>query len=152
MAGPPVTASSTDPSGPPEASGSDSLTVLTRLQVAGGIALIVVAAALSGLIEVLLVPLYIGATLFPITILFAVASNIALPVLTRRLVDSALVAAIPVVVWILLVLRASQTGPGGDVVLPGSGAVGVVSVVFMLSGLTAGVVTVVRHGMWRAPR
>ncbi|SOD75117.1 hypothetical protein SAMN05892883_4322 [Jatrophihabitans sp. GAS493] len=133
-----------DPVAADDVAATEPSPALIRLQVTVGLVLIVIAAATTALIEVLLVPLYIGATIFPITILLAVASNIGLPILARRTVNSVVAAALPVVVWILVVLRASQTGPGGDVLLPGSGALGVVSIVLMLSGLTAGVLTVTR--------
>lgn len=50
----------------------------TPVAVAGVVVFCVVG-ALSGLIEVLLVPLYLGSHIFPVTVLIAVIGNVGLP-------------------------------------------------------------------------
>jgi hypothetical protein len=69
-------------------------------------------------VELLYLPLRVGAVPVPVTILLAVVS-------TRWLVRSAaelggprLVAAVPLVVWLLALGVLGVAGPGGDVLLP----------------------------------
>ncbi|MGH3869924.1 MAG: hypothetical protein ACRDSR_00165 [Pseudonocardiaceae bacterium] len=69
-------------------------------------------------VELLYLPLQVGAVPFPVTVLLAVVS-------TRWLVRSAAdlggprsVAAVPLVVWLLALGVLGVAGPGGDVLLP----------------------------------
>jgi Family of unknown function (DUF6113) len=115
----------------------------SRPLAAGGVALCGLTAMLAALIEVLLTPLYVGRWLFPITLVLAIGTNIALPVLARQLVDSTFAAIVPVILWLLTVLVLSLPRPEGDVLLPGgSGAQQWVSYGLLLVGGTAGAITV----------
>ena len=108
-----------------------------------GMVLCGLAALLAGLIEVLLTPLYLGRWLFPITLVLAVVTNVALPLLARRFIDATVAATIPVVLWLLTVLLLSLPRPEGDVLLPGgSGTQEWVSYGLVLVGGTAGAITI----------
>ena len=88
-----------------------------------GMVLCGLAALLAGLVEVVLTPLYVGRWLFPVTLLLAIVTNVALPLLARQFIDATVAATIPVVLWLLTVLVLSLPRPEGDVLLPGgSGA------------------------------
>ena len=97
---------------------------------------------LAGLVEVLLSPLYVGRWLFPITLLLAVGTNVALPVIARDLVDSTMAATLPVILWLITVLVLSLPRPEGDVLLPGGGALQWVSYGLVLIGGAAGAITI----------
>jgi hypothetical protein len=108
-----------------------------------GMVLCGLAALLAGLVEVLLTPLYVGRWLFPVTLLLAIVTNIALPLLARQFIDATVAATIPVVLWLLTVLVLSLPRPEGDVLLPGgSGAQQWVSYGLVLVGGTAGAITI----------
>jgi uncharacterized membrane protein YhhN len=106
-----------------------------------GIASYTVAGALSCAVEVLLVPFRIGATLVPIAVVLAVAGNIAIPWLARRLNDSVASAVWPVAAWVIVLFVMSSTRPEGDVLLPAGGSVQVAGYGVMLGGLFSGLVT-----------
>jgi Family of unknown function (DUF6113) len=108
-----------------------------------GMVLCGLTALLAGLIEVLLTPLYLGRWLFPITLVLAVVTNVALPLIARRFIDATVAATIPVVLWLLTVLLLSLPRPEGDVLLPGgSGTQEWVSYGLVLVGGTAGAITI----------
>ncbi|HSY14384.1 MAG TPA: hypothetical protein VK816_00230 [Jatrophihabitantaceae bacterium] len=105
-----------------------------------GVVLLIAASALSAIIEVLLVPLYVGGVIFPISVVIAVAGNIALPRLLRGLTGSIGIAAIGVVVWLLVFfVLAFWPSPEGDVLLPGYGDGQYVSYALMLAGPLVGI-------------
>jgi hypothetical protein len=109
-----------------------------------GVVLVCATAALAGLLELFLVPLYAGATLVPVAVLFAVASNVFLPRLGRALVPTTAAAVLPFAAWLVVVLVVGwYARPEGDVVLPGGGAVEWVGLGVSLGGALAGTVTVV---------
>jgi hypothetical protein len=92
---------------------------------------------------VVLTPLYVGRWLFPVTLLLAIVTNVALPLLARQFIDATVAATIPVVLWLLTVLVLSLPRPEGDVLLPGgSGAQQWVSYGLVLVGGTAGAITI----------
>ncbi len=69
-------------------------------------------------VELLYLPLRVGAAPVPVTILLAVVST---PWLVRRAAElggSRSVAAVPLVVWLLTLGVLGVAGPGGDVLLP----------------------------------
>lgn len=107
-----------------------------------GLVLCGLTAVLAGLVEVLLSPLYVGRWLFPITLLLAVGTNVALPVIARDLVDSTMAATLPVILWLITVLVLSLPRPEGDVLLPGGGALQWVSYGLVLIGGAAGAITI----------
>lgn len=109
-----------------------------------GVAALTVTAALAGLLEAVLVPLYLGSYVFPIAVVAALISNIALPRMSRALVPSTLAAALPFLAWLVVVLGFGAVArPEGDVILPGGGALMYVSYGVMLGGALAGTVSVI---------
>jgi hypothetical protein len=108
---------------------------------------------LSALFEVLLVPLYVGGTIFPLAVLIALVGNIMLPRLLRGVVNSALIAALPIMLWVIVVLVLGFTPmPAGDVLLPGYGKGQYVGEGVLLVGLFAGVLSVFIDNGRRRPR
>jgi uncharacterized membrane protein YhaH (DUF805 family) len=107
-----------------------------------GVVLCGLTALLAGLIEVLLTPLYLGRWLFPLTLVLAVVTNVALPLTARRIVDTTAAAAVPLVLWLAAVLLLSLPRREGDVLLPGgSGGQQAVSYGLILVGAAAGAIT-----------
>lgn len=100
---------------------------------------------LSAIIEVLLIPLHIGAHIFPITVVIAVVVNLALPGLLSVLVDGRWVIAVPLLAWLAtaIVLGFANTG-GGSILVPGNGADGYVGLALFFVGTLAGFLGVVR--------
>jgi hypothetical protein len=96
------------------------------------------------LVEVLWLPLRVGAVPLPVSVLAAVVGNPLLVFLARRLSRSRVVGALPAVVWLLVVLRASVPRPEGDLLVLGSGSTGVVSLVFLGLGMVAAAAAVGR--------
>ena len=102
------------------------------------------AAVLSGVLEVLFVPLYVGSVILPIVALFAVAGNVLLPVLGRILVATEAGALAPLICWLLPVLGLSLIArPEGDVLVAGEGGQQYVFYAVLFGGCLAGVLTVV---------
>jgi hypothetical protein len=117
-----------------------------------GVGLLCLCAALAGLLELLLVPLYAGSSLVPIAVLLAIASNIALPRMSRVLIDHTGAAVLPFLSWLIVIgVIALMPRPEGDVILP-AGSVGVQLVGYgvLLGGSMAGTITVVVSGAARA--
>jgi hypothetical protein len=109
-----------------------------------GVVLVAACAALAGLLELFLVPLYTGSTLVPIAVLMALASNAGLPRLSRAIVPSTAAAAAPFAAWLVVVVWIGlTTRPEGDVVLPGGGGLQWVGYGVLLGGALAGTVTLV---------
>ena len=107
-----------------------------------GVVLCCVSAALAAVVAVLLTPFYVGSVIVPIAVLVAIASNIVLPLIARNLVGSTLAAALPLIVWIVVVVVLSLPRPEGDVLLPGGkGGQLAVSYGVVLTGVVAGMVT-----------
>jgi hypothetical protein len=115
-----------------------------------GVAVLTLCGALAGLLESLLVPLYLGSTIFPIAIVFALASNVALPRLALALVPRMAAALGPFIGWLIIVVGFGAIGrPEGDVILPGApGDLSFVTYGVLLGGAFAGVATVV----WFSPK
>jgi hypothetical protein len=108
-----------------------------------GVVLICLTAILAAGFEALLVPLYAGSHLFPITILLTLATNIAFPLMARTLVPSLLALVLPFISWLVMMIAFGIVPrPEGDVILPG-GPPQWVSYAVILGGALAGVITVV---------
>ena len=120
---------------------SSAATLPTAWRVVG-LVLYGVLGALTAAFEVVLVPTRVGATLFPIAVVLAIATNIVLPWLATTFTESSGGAVVPVLSWIVVLFVLSSSRPEGDVLLPGGGAVQYVSYGVMLGGLLTGLVTV----------
>jgi hypothetical protein len=81
--------------------------------------LLLLDAVVLALVELLFLPLFIGATPFPVTAAVAVVTTPLLVALAGRLSSRTRVAAAPLVVWFLTVFVFGGFGPGGDTVLLG---------------------------------
>ncbi|MDP9091434.1 MAG: hypothetical protein M3N95_00420 [Actinomycetota bacterium] len=119
---------------------------MSSVRVLDWVGVVVVAgcAALAGLLELFLVPLYTGSTLVPIAVLLSLASNTYLPRLSGAIVPSIAAAALPFVAWLVVIVGIGlTTRPEGDVVLPGGGGVQWVGYGVLLGGALAATVTLV---------
>lgn len=116
-----------------------------------GIAVLCGSAALAALVELLLVPLYDGATLVPVTVLLTVGTNAILPRMARTFVDSTPAALLPFASWLVVAVGFGlMPRPEGDVILPGGGGgVEWVSYGVLLGGALTGTVSVVLSGLGR---
>ena len=83
-----------------------------------GVALISLCAALGGLIEALLVPLYAGDVVVPVAVVLAVVGNVALPRMARRLVPTTAATLLPLALWLAVMLVFLWGRPEGDVAFP----------------------------------
>jgi hypothetical protein len=112
----------------------------------GWLAVAVLAACgvLAGLIESLLVSLYIGRVIVPIAVVLALVSNIALPWLARNAVPRTSAAVAPFAGWLLVVVLFNGVArPEGDVIYPGGeGYLPWVSYGVILGGALAGAATI----------
>jgi hypothetical protein len=110
-----------------------------------GVALLTLTGALAGLVETLLVPLYAGSVVAPVSVLLAIASNIALPRLARALVPRTAAALAPFAGWLVVVILFGVLArPEGDVVLPGApAALQYVTYGVVFGGALAGTATLV---------
>jgi hypothetical protein len=71
---------------------------------------------------------------FPLCVLLALAGNALLPKLAARQTGSLVWAAVPPVLWLVIVLVLSTQRPEGDAVVPGT----VTAYVFLFGGAVAG--------------
>ncbi|WP_231509148.1 hypothetical protein [Nocardia sp. NRRL WC-3656] len=88
----------------------------------GGVlaAVLVFDGLLSVVLEVLYLPLHIGATPFPIAALVAAVVNVLLVRGMGVVVSRPAAMGLPVIAWLFGFLICSTTGPGGDVLLTDS--------------------------------
>jgi hypothetical protein len=118
-----------------------------------GLLLLCVAAALAALLELLIVPLYDGGTIMPVTVLFGIVGNVALPRLARALADRTGAMVAVFAAWLVpLVLLAMTPRAEGDVLVRAGGAEEKVFYALLLGGLVAGVATIVLAPMPRGRR
>ena len=103
----------------------------------GAALLVTVLAAWLAVVEVFWLPLKIGVVPVPLSVLAAVAGNVALVRLAHRLSGSRAVGVLPAVVWLVVALAAMVRRPEGDLVLVGGGSTGVVGVAFLGAGVVA---------------
>ncbi|CAN5371391.1 hypothetical protein BH20ACT5_BH20ACT5_06800 [soil metagenome] len=84
-------------------------------------ALLVLVAALElAVLQVFLLPLRIGSVPVPLSIALAVAGNIGLTQLAYRVTRSRLLAALPMLAWLVVVIGFAVPRPEGDVIVSGS--------------------------------
>lgn len=72
---------------------------------------------LCAVLSVLFLPAYIGATPFPVTVLVSAVVNLLLVLGARKFTDRALLAALPLVGWLVGFGLCAAAGPGGDVLV-----------------------------------
>jgi hypothetical protein len=103
-----------------------------------------VGAALSGVLEVLFVPLYVGSVLVPVVVPLAIAGNLLLPRLGRALVPTGAGTLAPVLSWLAPVLvLALFPRREGDVLVPGGGGPQWTFYGLLLGGCVAGFTSLV---------
>jgi hypothetical protein len=130
--------------GPSEVTGWDWFTV----------ALLAACGLLAGLLETMLVPLYLGATVFPLAVLLALISNVLLPWLAHAVVPRTPAVLAPFACWLIAVFAYGTVGrPEGDVILPGSpSSLEYVTYGVIFGGFVAGLATVIWLTTPRAAR
>lgn len=108
------------------------------MRVVGTAVLAVLAAAWLALVEVFWLPWRIGGVPVPVSIVAAVVGNLLLVTVAHRVSGSRLVAVLPALVWLGIVLTATQRRPEGDLLIPGGDATtSVVNLGFLLLGVIA---------------
>lgn len=123
---------------------SDARAVPAARTLRPGSLIVLVALVLDALllaaVELLYLPLWIGAVPFPITVLLAAVSTPWLVRSAAALGGPSWVAAVPLVVWVVALLGFGIAGPGGDVLLPADWR----SLLLMAGGIFPGAVTLGR--------
>jgi hypothetical protein len=91
----------------------------TTERVLGGI-LIALAALLLSLLECFYVNARAGTTPVPLVQILTPLVNLALPAAMSRLTAQPRLCPVPAVIWVVVALLFSSSGPAGDVVVPGN--------------------------------
>jgi len=100
---------------------------------------------LAGIVEVLLVPLYSGTVILPITVLLGVATTYGFPKLGYWLTTTISGGLLPLVTWFVATLGLAFIGrPEADVVVEGGNAQQWVLFALIVAGAVVGFATVVR--------
>lgn len=108
-------------------------------RVLGGL-LVLVLAAVCGIVEVFYLPLRAGPVLLPVSVLAAVAGNVAFTRAMYEIAGSIWPAMLPGVVWLAVVGRSAIARPEGDLLITDGGAstaTAVVNLGFLLLGSLA---------------
>lgn len=110
-----------------------------------GVVLVTLSGALSAFIETLLVPLYVGSVIAPVSVVLALVGNVGLPRMAHVLVPRTAVALLPFLGWLAVIVGFGVlTRPEGDVILPGSPtAAEFVTYALLGVGVIAGTATIV---------
>jgi hypothetical protein len=95
---------------------------------------VLVAAALSAALELLLQPLYIGSVPAPVGTVLVLLTMPWLIHAAAEVSTATAVAASPLVVWVVVIGVLGFAGPGGDVLLPATWQ----SLLLLVAGLLAG--------------
>ncbi|MEV0079547.1 hypothetical protein AB0H58_24345 [Nocardia neocaledoniensis] len=85
------------------------------------VTLLFVDALITLAVEVLFLPLYVGAVALPVAALLAAPINVALVYGMESVTDRVGFTFAPIVVWVFGFLVCSSRGPGGDVMLASDG-------------------------------
>jgi hypothetical protein len=101
-------------SGGPMSPGGGSMSIVARFTL---VVLVLDAVELAA-VELLYLPLRVGAVPIPVTIVLAVMSTPWLVRSAAELGGPRLVAAVPLVIWVIALGVFGVAGPGGDVLLP----------------------------------
>jgi hypothetical protein len=97
------------------------------LRVLGG--LVAMAGGLvTAVIEVFLAPLRVGTVRLPLSLLLAVVGNLVLVWYTYRVTEKLAAVALPALVWIVVMVRASGRTTEGDLLLTGDNWVGLLTI------------------------
>ncbi len=116
----------------------------SALASTAGLLLVCLSAALSAVLELLLVPLRAGTAMAPVSVLFAVVGNVVFPRMGRVFANRTSALAGPFAAWLIpLVLLALAGRPEGDVLIPGGDGEQWVFYATLVFGSIAGVVSVV---------
>jgi hypothetical protein len=116
-----------------------------RVVAVSGWALLVAGAAVwLALVEVFWLPLRVGGVLVPLSLPAAVAGNLLLADQAYRRTGSRLVGLLPAAAWAVVVAGAAIRRPEGDLVIVGTGALGIVGLAFLLCGAAAASFAVAR--------
>jgi hypothetical protein len=125
--------------------GEDEPALPIGIAIAGVVVWCLVA-GLSGVFEVLLIPVYIGRFIFPITVLIALVGNVVLPRLAHQVVDSGWAVLMPMVVWVLTVIwLAFFNTSHGSVLVPGAGDDEYVGLALFFGGTLAAAIGVIHE-------
>ncbi|RZU30387.1 hypothetical protein [Blastococcus saxobsidens] len=111
---------------------------MSRLLLAGWALAAVLVAGWLAVVEVFWLPLRVGGVPVPVSVLAAVVGNVLLVRAALRVSGSRLVAAVPALVWLVVVVAAMGRRPEGDLVITiGTGGYTVVTTAFLLLGVLA---------------
>ena len=109
---------------------------MRALRTAGWAVLAVLVAAWLAVVEVLWLPLRLGAVPIPVSVLAAAVGNLLLVTWAHRLSGSRVVGLLPAVTWAVIALGASQRRPEGDLLITGqTTATQLVGLAFLLVGV-----------------
>lgn len=108
-----------------------------RLQVVGWSVAAVLVSAWIAVVEVLWLPLRVGAVLVPLSVVGAVVGNLTIGIGARRLSGSAAPAVAAAVTWLVVVVAAMIPRSEGDLLIVGGGATGVVNIVYLMVGVVS---------------
>lgn len=102
------------------------------------------AGVLAAVVEVLLIPLYVGSVPVPVAVMLAIGLNVVLPWLSYDAVRRPVAAMLPVAAWLVVAfVLISAPGGDGDVLGPG-GDLTWVTYGVLFGGALAGAVSVVK--------
>ena len=101
----------------------------------------------SAALDVLFIPFYVGANVFPISVALAIGGNFLVPPMVGRFVRSVPIIALPVGLWVTTSIGLGFANTkDGDVLVPGYGQGQYVAIATLFLGTLAGVVSVLRTG------
>lgn len=96
--------------------------------------LLAIDGVISAVAGALLLPFYLGTVPFPISALASGLINLALVWAAAYWTDSARLAALPLLTWLVTVAVLTLGGPGGDIVFGGPGVMGYSVLIFLAVG------------------
>lgn len=96
--------------------------------------LLAVDGVISAIAGALLLPFYLGSVPFPISALASGLVNLALVWAATHWTQSARLAALPLLTWLVTVAVLTLGGPGGDIVFGGPGVMGYSVLIFLAVG------------------
>ncbi|MFI5843577.1 hypothetical protein ACIA8K_28115 [Catenuloplanes sp. NPDC051500] len=97
------------------------------LRVTGGV-LVVLAAAVTAVLEVFFTPLRVGGFLIGLSALAAVVANVALAWFAYRTVGAKWAVALPALTWFAVLMVAAGSTPEGDILLVDTNWVGLATI------------------------